>query len=53
MFVDLVGSTALASRLDREEMREVLRAYQNMVTGEIARVDGWQLGTGDTCWRER
>ena len=40
MFVDLVGSTALASRLDPEETREVLRAYQNAVTGEIARVDG-------------
>ena len=40
MFVDLVGSTALSARLDPEEMREVLRAYQNTVTGEIARVDG-------------
>ena len=40
MFADLVGSTALSARLDPEEMREVLRAYQNAVTGEIARVDG-------------
>jgi len=40
MFVDLVGSTALSTRLDPEEMREVLRAYQNTVTGEIARLDG-------------
>ncbi|WP_159718583.1 ATP-binding protein [Geminicoccus flavidas] len=40
MFVDLVGSTALSTRLDPEEMREVLRAYQNSVAGEIARVDG-------------
>jgi class 3 adenylate cyclase len=40
LFADLVGSTALSSRLDPEEMREVLRAYQNTVTGEIARVDG-------------
>ena len=40
MFVDLVGSTALSSRLDPEDMREVLRAYQNTVTGEIARIDG-------------
>ena len=40
MFVDLVGSTALSTRLDPEEMREVLRAYQNTVTGEIARVGG-------------
>jgi class 3 adenylate cyclase len=40
MFVDLVGSTMLASRLDPEDMREILRAYQNAVTGEIARVQG-------------
>jgi class 3 adenylate cyclase len=40
LFADLVGSTALSSRLDPEEMSEVLRAYQNTVTGEIARVDG-------------
>ena len=40
MFVDLVGSTALSARLDPEEMREVLGAYQNTVTGEIARVEG-------------
>ena len=40
MFVDLVGSTALSARLDPEDMREVLRAYQNTVAGEIARVDG-------------
>ena len=41
MFVDLVGSTALSRRLDPEDMREVLRMYQNTVTGEIARVDGY------------
>ena len=40
VFVDLVGSTALSARLDPEEMREVLRAYQNTVAGEIARFDG-------------
>ena len=31
MFVDLVGSTALSARLDPEEMREVIHAYQNAV----------------------
>ena len=41
MFVDLVDSTALSSRLDPEEMREVIRAYQNTVTGEISRLDGF------------
>lgn len=40
MFVDLVGSTALSSRLDPEEMRDVLRAYQNAVAGEIIRFEG-------------
>ncbi|HEX6011758.1 MAG TPA: AAA family ATPase [Geminicoccaceae bacterium] len=40
MFVDLVGSTALSSRLDPEEMREVIRAYQNAVAGEVTRFDG-------------
>ena len=40
MFVDLVDSTALSSRLDPEDMREVLHAYQNTVAGQIARVEG-------------
>jgi predicted ATPase/class 3 adenylate cyclase len=40
MFVDLVGSTALASRLDPEEMAELLRAYQSAVAGAIARFEG-------------
>src|SRR5271163_3205152 len=31
MFCDLVGSTALASRLDPEDMREVLGAYHGAV----------------------
>ena len=41
MFVDLVGSTALSGRLDPEEMRDVLRSYQNTVAGEIGRFDGF------------
>ncbi|MFO1060759.1 MAG: AAA family ATPase [Dongiaceae bacterium] len=40
MFVDLVGSTALSARLDPEDMRDVIRAYQNAVAGEIARFEG-------------
>ena len=40
MFVDLVGSTALSARLDPEEMRKVLRAYQDTVAGEISRYEG-------------
>lgn len=40
MFVDLVDSTALSSRLDPEEMGDLLREYQNAVTGEISRLGG-------------
>src|SRR5215204_2892203 len=40
LFCDLVGSTTLSARLDPEDMRDVLRAYQNAVTGEIARLEG-------------
>ncbi|MFQ5946574.1 MAG: AAA family ATPase, partial [Anaerolineae bacterium] len=40
MFCDLVGSTPLAERLDPEEIRGIIRAYQNSVAGEIARYDG-------------
>ena len=35
MFVDLVGSTALAGRLDPEDMGAVLRAYQDACAGAI------------------
>jgi class 3 adenylate cyclase len=37
MFVDLAGSTRLALRLDPEAMRELLRAFRDTVSGEIAR----------------
>lgn len=40
MFCDLVGSTGLSARLDPEEMRELLRAYQTTVAGAIARFEG-------------
>ena len=41
MFVDLVGSTALSSRLDPEDLRELILAYQNVVAGEITRFEGY------------
>jgi class 3 adenylate cyclase/tetratricopeptide (TPR) repeat protein len=41
LFADLVGSTPLAACLDPEEMRQVMRGYQNAVAGEIARFDGY------------
>jgi class 3 adenylate cyclase/predicted ATPase len=40
MFVDLVGSTALSARLDPEDMRDVIRAYQDTVAGAIVRFEG-------------
>ncbi|SUS05938.1 SAM domain (Sterile alpha motif) [uncultured Defluviicoccus sp.] len=41
MFIDLVGSTALASRLDPEDMREIVRAYQRCVADSVARYVGF------------
>ncbi len=40
MFVDLVGSTALSAHSDPEELREVIRAYQNVVARAVARFEG-------------
>jgi class 3 adenylate cyclase len=40
LFCDLVDSTALASRLDPEEWREVVRAYQEACAKVIARYEG-------------
>ena len=37
LFCDLVGSTALSARLDPEDMREVIRAYQDSVAEEESR----------------
>jgi class 3 adenylate cyclase/tetratricopeptide (TPR) repeat protein len=40
MFCDLVGSTALSQQLDPEELREVVRAYQETCAAVIARFEG-------------
>src|SRR5215468_11111029 len=40
LFCDLVDSTALAGQLDPEELREVVRAYQEVCAKVIARFDG-------------
>jgi class 3 adenylate cyclase/tetratricopeptide (TPR) repeat protein len=40
MFVDLVGSTDLSQRLDPEEMRDIIKAYQSTVSQEISRYEG-------------
>jgi class 3 adenylate cyclase/predicted ATPase len=41
LFSDLVGSTALSSQLDPEDMREVIRAYQDACAGVVARFEGF------------
>ena len=41
MFCDLVGSTALSARLDPEDMRRVIRTYQDASSGVVARYDGF------------
>jgi len=41
MFVDLVGSTELAAHTDPEDVREVMRSYQDACAGVIARYDGY------------
>src|SRR3989442_15877057 len=40
MFCDLVGSTALSEQLDPEELREVVRAYQQTSAPVIERDEG-------------
>jgi class 3 adenylate cyclase/tetratricopeptide (TPR) repeat protein len=41
MFSDLVGSTALSARMDPEDLREVILAYQKCVTETVRRFDGF------------
>ncbi len=40
LFCDLVGSTALSLKLDPEELREVIRAYQDVCAAVIDRFSG-------------
>lgn len=40
LFCDLVGSSLLASRLDPEELRELMLAYQSACTAVVRRFDG-------------
>ena len=49
MFSDLVGSTALSARMDPEDMREVISAYQKCVAETVRRFGGFvakYLGDG-------
>jgi class 3 adenylate cyclase len=40
MFSDLVGSTALSARMDPEDLREVISAYQKCVAETVQRFGG-------------
>jgi class 3 adenylate cyclase/predicted ATPase len=49
MFSDLVGSTALSARMDPEDLREIISAYQKCVAETVRRFDGFvakYLGDG-------
>jgi class 3 adenylate cyclase len=41
MFSDLVGSTALSARMDPEDLREVISAYQSSVAETVGRFGGF------------
>jgi class 3 adenylate cyclase len=41
MFSDLVGSTALSARMEPEDLREVISAYQKCVAETVRRFDGF------------
>src|SRR6201987_3288550 len=41
MFSDLVGATALSARMDPEDLREVISAYQKSVAETVLRFDGF------------
>jgi class 3 adenylate cyclase len=41
MFSDLVGSTALSARMDPEDLREVITAYQKCVAETVQRFGGF------------
>jgi class 3 adenylate cyclase len=41
MFADLVGSTALSARMDPEDLREVISAYQKCVAETVQRFGGF------------
>ena len=63
MFSDLVGSTALSARMDPEDLREVISAYQKCVAETVRRFGGfvakymgdgvlWLLGYPEAALRD-
>ena len=50
MFSDLVGSTTLSARMDPEDLREVISAYQKCVAETVQRFGGFVAKyMGDGC----
>ncbi|MDA9496221.1 adenylate/guanylate cyclase domain-containing protein [Bradyrhizobium sp. CCBAU 11357] len=41
MFSDLVGSTSLSARMDPEDLREIISAYQTCITDTVRRFGGF------------
>ena len=41
MFCDVVGSTSISHQIDPEEMREILRNYQNTVSSAVRQYQGY------------
>ena len=52
MFSDLVGSTALSARMDPEDLREVITAYQKCVAETVQRAlaASWRSTWAMGCW---
>ncbi|MFT5112003.1 MAG: class 3 adenylate cyclase [Parasphingorhabdus sp.] len=53
MFIDLVGSTEMAGRIDVEDMRNIITSYQNAVAGVVTRYAGFVakfMGDGVLCY---
>jgi class 3 adenylate cyclase len=51
LFCDLVGSTALAAKLDPEDLRDVIRAFQGCCAAAITRMGGHVARfMGDGLW---
>ena len=46
VFCDLVGSTALSARMDPEDLREVITAYQKCVAETVQRFGGFGASAG-------
>jgi hypothetical protein len=56
MFTDLVGSTALSTKLDPEDMRSVIGAYHKCVAETVARFEGFvakYMGDGGVLQRRK